>query len=202
MLAWVLVVWRAAMTTRPYDALFKSAFEAPADAAALLRELMPPAVRAMVAWETLAGERGSFIDAMLADHHGDLMFSAGLRTDPSKVVHFVLEHQSTGDPTMPLRMLSYQVRLWGRCVKEQSGAWLPPAFAVLVSHVLGGWTDPRAFEELFDPEVMAISEVAGLVPRFSMIVEDLTQQLNDELATRSLGAFQKLALWLLRDARD
>lgn len=73
---------------------------------------------------------------------------------------------------------------------------------MLVSHVLGGWTDPRAFEELFDPDVLAISGVAGLVPRFSMIVEDLTQRFNDDLATRSLGAFQKLTLWLLRDARD
>jgi hypothetical protein len=35
-----------------------------------------------------------------------------------------------------------------------------------------------------------------------MIVDDLTQLSNDDLASRSLGAFPKLALWLLRDARD
>jgi hypothetical protein len=49
---------------------------------------------------------------------------------------------------------------------------------------------------------MAISELAALVPRFSMIVEDLTRLSNDDMAARSLKAFPKLALWLLRDARD
>jgi predicted transposase YdaD len=193
------------MTTRPHDALFKSAFEAPADAAALLRELVPPAVRAVVAWETLDGERGSFVDAMLADHHSDLLFTAQRTTRASETIYFLLEHQSTIDPTMPLRMLTYEIRIWNRFVKEHRDAWLPPVFAVLVGHVRGGWTAARAFAELFDPDVMAISEIATLVPRFSMIVEDvedLTQRSNDELATRSLGAFQKLALWLLRDARD
>ena len=190
------------MTTRPHDALFKSAFEAPADAAALLRELVPPAVRAVIAWQTMDGERGSFVDARLTDQHSDLVFSAGLGADASAVVYFVLEHQSTGAPTMPLRMLSYQVRIWNRFVKEHRAAWLPPVFAVLVSHEPGGWTDVRAFEELFDPAVMAVSGLAALVPRCSMIVEDLMQRSNNDLAARSLGAFQKLALWLLRDARD
>ncbi|HEX2691477.1 MAG TPA: hypothetical protein VHN14_32925 [Kofleriaceae bacterium] len=35
-----------------------------------------------------------------------------------------------------------------------------------------------------------------------MIVEDLMQHSNDDLAARTLAAFSKLALWLLRDARD
>jgi hypothetical protein len=139
---------------------------------------------------------------MLADQHSDLLFSAQLRTDTSEKVYFLLEHQSTTDPTVPLRALSYQVRIWHRFVKEHSKAWLPPVFAVLVSHVRGGWTAPRAFEDLFDPDVMALSGIAALVPRFSMIVVDLAQLSNDDLAGRQLGAFQKLALWLSRDARD
>jgi len=35
-----------------------------------------------------------------------------------------------------------------------------------------------------------------------MIVEDLMQLPDDDLVARPLGAFPKLALWLLRDARD
>jgi len=190
------------MTTRLHDALFKTAFEAPADAAALLRELVPAAVQAAVAWETLDHEDGSFVDDTLADHHSDRLFSARLRAGPAERVYFLLEHQSTGDPTMPLRVLSYQVRIWDRFVKEQPGARLAPVIAVLVSHVPGGWTAARAFEDLFDPEVMAVSGLAALVPRFSLVVEDLMQLSNADLAARLLGAFPKLALWLLRDARD
>jgi hypothetical protein len=35
-----------------------------------------------------------------------------------------------------------------------------------------------------------------------MIVDDLAQLSNADLAERPLPAFPKLALWLLRDARD
>jgi hypothetical protein len=82
------------------------------------------------------------------------------------------------------------------------GVRLAPVVAVLVNHVPGGWTAARAFEDLFDPAVMALAGLAALVPRCSMIVEDLMQLSNADLAARALGAFQKLALWLLRDARD
>jgi hypothetical protein len=117
-------------------------------------------------------------------------------------VFFLLEHQSTGDPTMPQRMLSYQSRIWDRFRKDHPTAKLPPILAVLVSHVRGGWTWARSFEELFDPDVLALPGLAPLVPRVSMITLDLAHQSDADLAARSLPAAQKLVLWLLRDARD
>jgi hypothetical protein len=189
------------MTTRPHDALFKAAFEAPVGAAGLLRELLPPAVRKAVVWKTLDHEGGSFVDPRLVDRHSDLLFSARLRTGGPELVYFLLKHQSTNDPQMPRRTLSYQSRIWDRFAKERPGAPLAPIIAVLVSHAPRGWMAPRAFEDLFDPDVMALAGLAELVPRCRMIVEDLMQRSNADLAARSLGAFQKLALWLLRDAR-
>ena len=189
------------MTTRPHDALFKAAFDAPASAAALLRELLPPAIRKAVVWKTLDHERGSFVDPTLADQHSDLLFSAQLRTGEPKLVYFLLEHQSSSDPQMPRRTLSYQSRIWDRFVIEHPRKRLAPIIAVLVSHVPGGWTAARTFEELFDPDVLALAGLGTLVPRCSMIVEDLMQRSNADLAAWSLGAFQKLALWLLRDSR-
>jgi len=190
------------MTKRPHDALFKSALEDPAVAARLLRVLLPAAVGAMVAWDTLERKVGSFVDAKLADQHSDLLFCARLRIGKPRLVYFLLEHQSTRDRKMPLRMLSYQNRIWDRAAKEHPRAWLPPVIAVLVSHVPGGWTAACAFEELFDPAVMARSDLAALVPRFSMVIDDLAQLSDEALEARALGAFSKLALWLLRDGRD
>ena len=79
---------------------------------------------------------------------------------------------------------------------------IPPVVTVLVSHVRGGWTDARSLDELLDPAVGTIPDLAGLVPRCAMIVEDLAHRTNDELKRRPLPAFLQLALWLLRDARD
>ena len=106
------------MTRHPHDSLFKAAFEALGGAAALLRELLPPAVRQAVVWNTLDHERGSFVDVRLADQHSDLVFSAQLRTGAPALVFFLLEHQSTSDPQMPRRTPSYQSRIWDRFVKE------------------------------------------------------------------------------------
>src|SRR5512140_1513807 len=173
------------MTKRPHDALFKSAFETPADAAALLRALLSDAIRTAVVWKTLRRESGSSIGARLTDRHSDLLFSARLRTGKPARVYFLIEHQSTSDSAMPLRMLTYQTRVWRRFLKEHPRARLAPVIAVLISHVPGGWRAARAFEKLFDPAVMAISGLAALVPRCSAIVEDLTRLSNDDLAARA-----------------
>lgn len=201
MVRWLLL--RAGlMTARPHDALFKSAFEAPASAGALLRELLPRALCDAIAWDTVTGEPGSFVDPALADHHSDLLFSARTRTGDPLLVHLLLEHQSTRDPVMPLRTLTYEARIWGRFHKDRPGEWLPPIIAVVISHVPGGWTAARSFEELFAPSIMTIPGLVALVPRFSLVIADLSELSNEDLKARSLAAFQKLALWLLRDARD
>ncbi len=53
-----------------------------------------------------------------------------------------------------------------------------------------------------DPEVLAIPGLAALVPHCSMIALDLTRRSNEDLQARAMPAFQRLALWALRDARD
>jgi hypothetical protein len=190
------------MTARPHDALFKSAFEAPAAAAALLRALLPAEAGEAVAWDTLSRDNASFVDVALVDSHSDLLFSARLRTSDTALIYLLLEHQSTGDPAMPLRGLSYQVRIWERSRKEQPQAWLPLVIAVVVSHAPDGWTTSRSLEDMLDPAVTALPRLAALAPRSSLLIEDLTYRSDADLEARSLAAFQKLALWLLRDARD
>ena len=83
----------------------------PADATALLCELLPSAICEAIAWDTLERETGSFVDAALADRHSDLLFSARLRSGEPALLYLLLEHQSTSDPAMPLRMLLYQIRI-------------------------------------------------------------------------------------------
>ncbi len=163
------------LTSRPHDALFEVAFEDPADAAALLRDLLPPALRDAIAWHTLDSERGSFIAPRLADHHADLLFRAGFRSGYPGGVVLLLERQSTVVPALPQRVLAYQVRIWERCRKERPRARLPPVLAVLVSHAPGGLVCPHVFEELFEPRVLAIPGLVPLVPRCAMIVLDLAQ---------------------------
>lgn len=66
----------------------------------------------------------------------------------------------------------------------------------------GGWTTSRSLDDMLDPAVMAVPGIAALVPRFSLIIDDLAHLSDDALHARSLPAFPALALWALRDARD
>src|SRR5690606_3560909 len=68
-------------------------------------------------------------------------------------------------------------------------------------HAVGGWTEPLAFEALFAPPPAALG-IAHMVPSFTLTVVDLAHRTDDEIMQWSLGVFQKLALWLLRDARE
>jgi DNA-directed RNA polymerase specialized sigma24 family protein len=189
------------MPARTHDLLFQVAFESPEHAAALLREIVPAALSALITWDTLRCETSSFVDPALTYRHSDLVFSAQLRNGPSRIF-LTLEHQSTGDRAMPLRTLAYQVRIWNRFRKAYPTAPLPPIVVVLVSHVRGGWTRARSLGELFDALVPATPALAQLLPNVPLIVEDLAHRSNDDLQRRTLPAFPKLALWLLRDARD
>ena len=190
------------MTPRPHDALFRSAFASPRAAAALLRAALPSGLSEAIAWDSLDPEPASFIDEELADSHSDLLFTARLATGEPALLYLLLEHQSTQDPDMPLRMLAYQLRIWLRFRAEHARTPLPPILAVVLSHVPGGWTAARSLEALLDPAAMAHPVVAELVPRFQMLVEDLAHLSDKQLRARALSAFQLLALWLLRDARS
>jgi Putative transposase, YhgA-like len=213
------------MTPRPHDVLFKLAFEAPANAAALLGELLPAAIRGAVAWDTATRVPSSFVDPALDERFNDLLFSVRLYAGDAATLYLLLEHQSTDDPTMTQRTLSYQARLWDRLRRErrvqrrepsdeqrkggerrqaprEAHEWLAPVIAVVVNHVPGGWSSARALEDMFDPALRAIPGLAALLPRFTILVEDLAHRSDDDIKASSLGAFQKLALWLLRDGRD
>jgi hypothetical protein len=189
------------VTNKPHDALFKAAFEDPEHAGALLRHLLPSSVSAAIVWDSMTLEAGSFVDAELADRHTDLLFSVNLHDGGEALLYLLLEHQSSSDPDMPLRVLVYEVRIWERFRKEHPGRRLPPILPVVISHDLDGWTVPRSFEDLFDPNVFSIPGLAELVPRFSLVVDDLTDQSNANLRAWTLAAFPMLALWALRDGR-
>jgi len=95
---------------QPHDALFKLAFETPADAAGILRGALPPAVAEAIDWSTNRGEPWSFVGKEFEGRHTDLLFSATLGGEPT-FLYLLLEHQSTSDADMPLRMSSYLVRI-------------------------------------------------------------------------------------------
>jgi hypothetical protein len=195
------------VTPRPHDALFRRAFERPADAAAELAHVLPPGLAAHLDASSLHLEPGTYIDPNLSDHHSDLLFSLRLGHETA-LVYVLFEHQSTLDTMMPFRVLAYLVRIWDRWLRDhadparpRASQWLPPIVAVIVSHAPGGWSAPTDLHALVRPPPAAFAGLPELVPGFRVLVDDLARTTNEELHARALAQFPKVALWLLRDAR-
>jgi predicted transposase YdaD len=189
----------------PHDQLVRFTFEHPERAAAELRAVLPPQVVAQIDWSSLRRESGSVVDEELRESQSDLLFSARLQGGEPLLLYLLLEHQSTVDRWMALRMLQYVLRQlmhWRQ--KHPKSEVLPVIIPVVMFHgAPGGWTAARQLESLFPlPEGEATEWWRGVVPHFEYLVDDLTREREDALRARWGPPLVKLVLLLLRGGRS
>jgi hypothetical protein len=184
----------------PHDLLVRYTFGNPERAAAELRAVLPAAVVSQVDWSSLRRESGSVVDTELRETQSDLLFSARVRGGRTVLFYVLLEHQSTVDRWMALRMLRYVVRRLELWRKEHPESELLPVIIPLVMHhgPHGGWTAPRRVEELFEFPEEEEELWRALVPRFEYGVDDLTSQREEALLARPGPALAVLTVLALR----
>ena len=102
----------------PHDLFARYTFGRPERAEAELRAVLPAQVVSAVDWSSLRLEPGSMVDPELRETESDLLFTARLRTGRSLLLYVLLEHQSSVDRWMALRMLRYVVRQMERWRQE------------------------------------------------------------------------------------
>ncbi|MFO0686267.1 MAG: Rpn family recombination-promoting nuclease/putative transposase [Sandaracinus sp.] len=195
------------MTARPHDALFKEVFSDLANARGELVSVLPKEISALVDWSTLRLEPGSFVDEALRETLTDLLFSVRMRASLAEGrevrLHLLFEHQSSVDPVMPLRALSYIVRTWqAMLLAEPKRVRLPPVIPVLLAQVDAGWHAPRDLSEMIDFVGEAERDAIGRwLPTCRVLVDDLAGLSNEALGARPMPDAAKLALAALRDVR-
>jgi hypothetical protein len=168
---------------------------------------LPPLASLARGWHALTGRgsrlRGHFAEGPRSSGHTDLLFRAPLHRRPGAAyVYLLLEHQSAPDQLMAWRALTYMQRIWAAVLRDEPGRKsLPPIVTVIVHHGAGGWRAPRRLHELID-NLEALPELAPLIPDFELLIDDLGPIADDDLRSRPIPPFPKLALWLLRDGRQ
>ncbi|MBZ4419216.1 Rpn family recombination-promoting nuclease/putative transposase [Myxococcus sp. RHSTA-1-4] len=185
----------------PHDLLVRYTFGHPERAAAELRAVLPAHVVSEVDWASLREESGSVVDPELRKTESDLLFTARLRTGHPLLLYVLLEHQSSVDRWMALRMLRYVVRLLERWRHEHPDSTTLPLIIPLVMYhgAEGAWTAPRRMEALFElPE----ERWRALVPRFEYLLDDLTAEREEALRARPGPPLARLAWLLLRYGRS
>jgi predicted transposase YdaD len=190
----------------PHDLFARYTFGHPERAAAELRAVLPPHVVSEVDWSSLRREPGSVVDPELKETESDLLFTARLRTGRPLLLYVLLEHQSSVDRWMALRMLRYVVRQVERWRQEHPESTVLPLIIPLVMYhgPEGAWTAPRRVEDLFDlPSGEEERERwRVLVPRFEYLLDDLTAEREEALSARPGPPLVRLAWLVLRYGRS
>ena len=100
---------------QPHDRLFRAVFSDASEAAGLLQNALPDAVRHSFDWTTLSRREGTFIDEELRQSEADLLYRIEhVETGEPMSVYVLLEHQSSPERLMRLRLLRYCCRIWVR----------------------------------------------------------------------------------------
>ncbi|WP_375769133.1 Rpn family recombination-promoting nuclease/putative transposase [Archangium gephyra] len=189
----------------PHDLFARYTFGHPERAAAELRAVLPAHVVSDVDWSSLRREHGSVVDPELRETESDLLFTAQLRSGQPLLLYVLLEHQSTVDPWMALRMLRYVVRQVERWRQEHPKSEKLPLIIPLVMYhgAEGTWTAPRRVEDLFDLPEGQEKQVQwrALVPRFEYLLDDLTAEREEALSARAGPPLARLAWLVLRYGR-
>jgi hypothetical protein len=188
----------------PHDLFARYTFGHPERAAAELRAVLPPHVVSAVDWASLRREHGSVVDPELRETESDLLFTARLRTGHPLLLYVLLEHQSSVDPWMALRMLRYVVRQLERWRQEHPESESLPLIIPLVMYhgPEGAWTAPRRVEELFALPEEGRERWRALVPRFEYLLDDLTAEREEALRARPGPPLARLAWLVLRYGRS
>jgi predicted transposase YdaD len=188
-----------------HDLFARYTFGHPERAEAELRAVLPTQVVSEVDWSSLRREPVSVVDPELRETESDLLFTARLRSGQPLLLYLLLEHQSSVDRWMALRMLRYVVRQLERWRQENPGSQVLPLIVPLVMYhgPDGAWTAPRRVEDLFDlPEGEAEQERwRALVPRFEYLLDDLTAEREEALRARPGPPLARLAWLVLRYGR-
>lgn len=188
----------------PHDALFKAAFGQPDLARSELELVLPIPVQAHLDLTTLEIAQGSFVDDDLHHAHTDLLYRVRTRSDGDALVYLLMEHQSTFNARMPLRLLRYMVRIWDRWERDHPTGKLPIVLPVVLHHDRSAWRAAPEFASILDASPDLLAAVGPFQPLFRFVLDDLAILSLEALSSRKVHALTllvELAFWASRSLR-
>ncbi|QYN35379.1 Rpn family recombination-promoting nuclease/putative transposase [Pseudonocardia sp. DSM 110487] len=183
---------------QPHDALFRFVFGKPVHAASELRAVLPAALAERLDLAGLRLVNGSFVDEELTNRHCDVLMRTTL-DGRDAYVYVLIEHQSSADPMMPLRMLRYVMRIWERHLEQHPKARrLPMIVPLVVYQGSRRWAHPVELSELLDLDPETARLAGAFLPRFRFLLDDLTTLDKTALRARPVSTPVRLTVRLLR----
>jgi hypothetical protein len=124
----------------------------PRAADAFFRERLPPQLVDQLADGPPELVDGVFVDAQLRGSAADRLFRLRLRNGSSLFVYCLVEHKSTPEPRVALKLLRCQARIWEQVDRELGErGMLPPVVPMVLYHGAEPWMAPSSFSGLIEP---------------------------------------------------
>ena len=184
----------------PHDRLFRRVFSEPEHARGVIEQLLPNALTQRMDWSTLSLMSSKYVPESLAHLESDLLFSVKL-SERDAIVYLLVEHQSTSDRWMPLRLLGYFVEIAKSWHEKNPTQRLPAIIPLVVHHSQAGWTGPKRLSELVDLDDEDRELLTPHLPDFEFLLDDLSRTPSEELKRRTASALGRLALFMLKESR-
>jgi hypothetical protein len=186
----------------PQDALCKHAFTDLEHARGLLRGMVPSAIEKLVEWDTLARDMTTLVGPHFDETTPDLLYQVRL-SGRDAFIYVLLEHQSTSDLEMHLRLLDAMVRIWWTHGKETGTTKpLPAILPVVLHHSESGWSAPTDFSAMLDLDADALDVLRPHLPLFRFVLDDISKATDEALRSRAAATpFGRMMLVGLRYGR-
>lgn len=190
----------------PHDAFVKAVFSRPENAAGELRAVLPPALLAHLDLSTLEASPKSFVDEKLRSRHTDLLLRARFAGRPA-FIYVLLEHQSTPDPQLVIRLAVYMGKIWDdwlRAHEDDRAARAPAVIPLVLYHGAAGWNVASELIQAFDLELRGadLDAIRPHLPNFRIVLDDLVRQDDRDLRVRETAVLGRMALLLLKHLRQ
>ncbi|HFO2533874.1 TPA: Rpn family recombination-promoting nuclease/putative transposase [Yersinia enterocolitica] len=179
-------------TPTPHDALFKVFLTHPETARDFLDVHLPPALRQACDLNTLRLESGSFIEENLRAYYSDVLYSLKAGQGDG-YIYALIEHQSTPDKHIGLRMMRYAIAAMQRHL-DAGNDKLPLVIPILFYHGqvtpypysmnwLHAFSEPELAEQLYSHDfplvdVTVISDDEIMTHRRMAILELLQKHVR------------------------
>lgn len=191
------------MKPKPHDALALGVLSRLEIAAPYLESVLPSELREAIDLTTLELLPSGFHDPDLSYRQVDVLYRAKLRSGRACLLYVLVEHQSSVEQRMALRLLVYAGRILDVWRREYGDAEEVPALIPVVLYSgQRAWTAPTDLHSLLDLEAPARRVAEHFSPQLRYVVDDLARQNDAQLESRPGPALIRLTLLLLRHGHD
>ncbi len=141
------------MSATPNDGSYKNLFSHPEMVESLIRDFVPEDWVHDLDFSTLEKQNGSYVTDDLRQRHDDIIWRVKCK-DQWFYVYLLIEFQSTVDPWMAVRIMTYVGLLYQDLIKAEvvkNGEPLPPVFPLVLYNGPDAWNARQEIAELIAP---------------------------------------------------